>query len=138
MIRFRALHRPMRWLAVMAVALMLCAPPVSRWLLARTMENPMCTADGMMAMSGGVMPPMDGAMRAHGGHAGDAGHAHPDHGDIACDYCVIVASLLPVALVLLGLLPWRRPVCPPLPARRPHPPAAAWPACSARGPPLAA
>ena len=45
---------------------------------------------------------------------------------------------LPVALVLLGLLPWRRPVCPPLPARRPHPPAAAWPACSARGPPLAA
>jgi hypothetical protein len=81
------------------------------------MENPMCTADGMMAMSGGVMPPMDGAMRAHG-HAGDAGHAHADHGDIACDYCVIVASLLPVALVLLGLLPWRRPVCPPLPARR--------------------
>jgi hypothetical protein len=81
------------------------------------MENPMCTADGMMAMSGGVMPPMDGAMRAHGG-AGDAGHAHADHGDIACDYCVIVASLLPVALVLLGLLPWRRPVCPPLPARR--------------------
>ncbi|MCW1978744.1 hypothetical protein [Xanthomonas campestris] len=145
MLRSLRHHRVLQSLAVLAVALMLVAPLISRWCQL-PLAQPMCTsqAAGAAASAHGARHPMPGMGAAqhhvmdalafhHAAPAQDAG-AHAD----ACDYCVLAARLLgALALVVLCLLQLRpsKPAA-PTPTHAWH--ALRWPALGARGPPLAA
>lgn len=145
MLRSLRHHRVLQSLAVLAVALMLVAPLISRWCQL-PLAQPMCTsqAAGAAASAHGARHPMPGMGAAqhhvmdalafhHAAPAQDAG-AHAD----ACDYCVLAARLLgALALVVLCLLQLR-PSKPAAPTRTHAWHALRWPALGARGPPLAA
>lgn len=128
-------------LALLAVLLLALMPTVSRWMQGRTLaqSTPTVAAD----VAAGGMHDMHDMHSMHGMH----GHADPsasgappmpmggDHGD-ACAYCPLLASLAPVLLALILLLPLRPqgrlPVASAQPAR-------AFPrlrGLGARGPPI--
>jgi len=118
----------MRHLALMAMALMLCMPVLSRWQQAQAHEvqTEMCLSEASRA-----------ALAGHAHHHPadeDTPAAHHDHD--ACGYCVLATRMLPVLALVLALpLPQRathlRQIAPPAP-----PAAFAWPAHNPRGPPI--
>jgi len=151
MLRRRPLQTWFAPLALAAMALMLCAPLVSRCLQGsgpRSAE--LCTPEGLrqVVLDATGMPSMPGHAMDHAAtaamaHAGRAHHGEPvgagehaSHGEAACDYCVLAVRLLPALLWLLALLLVRTPAM-PVPATAATPlRRLTWPAHPARGPPL--
>ncbi|PPT92410.1 hypothetical protein XthCFBP4691_04140 [Xanthomonas theicola] len=120
-------------LAVLAMALMLAAPLLSRWQQARSGDRaaaagPLCSSRGLQSL-----PPLPVVpVPVHPGTHDGAGLPHAP----ACDYCLLAARLLPVLALVLVVLRWLRH---PAPRAAPRPPAAQrgmWRAHAARGPPL--
>jgi hypothetical protein len=147
MLRQRRFLQVMHRLALMGALLMAIAPVVSRWVQSDTdplrQLTALCTSRGMQQLAlGAVMASAHAAhtlsmdMAMSGMDHGDAGAMPVDHHDgMACDYCVLAATLLPFVLVLLVLplllhAAMRLPVMPMVPRA-----ASAWPAHGARGPP---
>jgi len=128
----------MRYLALTAMALMLCMPALSRW---QQIEVPseaqegrgdleMCLSEASRAALG-----VDGHAQQH--LPEDNAPAHDHHLDHdACGYCVLATRMLPVLALVLALpAPLRTRHLPQ--ASRPAPPISfKWPAHSPRGPPV--
>lgn len=134
----RPLHTVMTRLAWLAIALMLCAP-----LLTRALQSPagpslaeLCTSAGLQRIDLSLLAPPSSHVTAHAAPA-DGGHAQHG-GEAACDYCLLAIRLLPLLALVLAWGPLGRV----LHALRRDLQRAyttrAWPAHPARGPPLAA
>ncbi|WP_235444083.1 DUF2946 family protein [Xanthomonas graminis] len=147
MLRQRRFLQVMHRLALMGALLMAIAPVVSRWVQSDTdplrQLTALCTSRGMQQLELGAV--MASAHAAHamamdmampGMEHGNAGAMPMDHHDrMACDYCMLAASLLPFVLVLL-VLPLLLHAAMHLPVAQSVPRArSAWPAHGARGPP---
>jgi len=117
----------MRHLALIAMALMLCMPVLSRWQQIEVQDTPeMCLSEGTLATLG-----VDVHAHHHPAHEDAPAHDHD-----ACGYCVLATRMLPVLAWILAL---------PLPLRTQHSaqraspaPVASfkWLAHSPRGPPI--
>ncbi len=127
---------PWRTLAVLAIVLMLVAPPLSRWQQARSGDwvaataGALCTSHGLQSTP--ALPVVSSL--SHIGVHEDGGMPHEQ----ACDYCLLAARLLPLLALLLLVLRWSRH---PAPIAAPRPPAAEggmWRAHAPRGPPRSA
>jgi len=132
----RSFHALMQRLAAAAVLLMLFAPLISRWQQSHDLpvidDQVLCQSEFLTAHTAH-------AHEEKASRHSSSGHLptdhHEDHG-IACDYCVLVARLLPL-LVWLWLFPTL--VCavtPDFHLALAAPQAAYWPASHPRGPPL--
>ena len=140
MIRSRTLLTLMHRLAFVAVVLMVGAPLLSRALQAPFIQaQAMCTHAGA---SGEVMEALSLAdlaqtMRDGGADTSGGSHDLPGHGgnDVACDYCVLAARLLPWLVVALWVLPLLRVRTPDFRVLPSAAVAALWPAHAPRGPP---
>jgi len=128
-------HRTLHALALIAVALMLCMPVISRWQQAQGAQetSAMCLSEASRAALAGHGHD-DHARQHPADEAPVVPHAHHDHD--ACGYCVLATRMLPVLALVLAL---------PLPLRMRHSPQRArpvpavnfkWPAHSPRGPPI--
>lgn len=133
----------MHHLALMAMALMLCMPLLSRYQ--QGMEHAAQADAGVMCLSEvsrAALAVEEQAAHAllHKGsqdHSADGGTpaqgSHLDHGAV-CGYCVLAAWLLPVLALVLVVPPPARPFgVSALPAT---PLAPFWPTHTPRGPPL--
>jgi len=120
----------MQRLAVVALLLILLAPLISRW---QQMHIVLADDSGLCHGEEAVHAHHPSNNPSIDRHLGN--DHHNDHG-IACDYCVLVARLLPL-LVCLWLFFILRPVSTPNSRlARAAPQAAYWPAPNPRGPPL--
>jgi len=119
---------------MLAMLLMLVAPVISRWQQANVpVDDPVLCHSETYADAENT----HAHHSSHNTSSDDVSHNdhHDDHG-IACDYCVLVARLLPL-LVLAWLLPALLPHAVPNAWRvTPVPQAAYWPAPNPRGPPF--
>jgi len=131
----------MRRLALVAVALMLCMPVLSRWQ--HSVVHAVSTDDSAMCLSDASRAALE--MDAHAGHVPllkQAGGGlpphdeHPGHDGTACGYCTLATRLLPVLALVVAVplpLPTEYSGVSSLPA---IPAAFFWRAHNPRGPPL--
>ncbi|HVJ39817.1 MAG TPA: DUF2946 family protein [Stenotrophomonas sp.] len=139
MMASRPLHTLMARLAWLAIALMLCAPLLTRALQAPGQPNlaELCTSAGLQRLDLSLLAPPSSHVTAHAGPVADGGHAQHG-GEAACDYCLLAVRLLPLLALVLALGPLGRV----LHALTRHLQftytTQVWPAHPARGPPLAA
>jgi len=133
-IRSRPLQTFMARLAWLAIALMLCAPLLSRALQA---QGPPALAE--LCTSAGLKRIDLGLLNMSASHSAAPAAADSSHGaDAACDYCLLAIRLLPLLALILALLPLQRTMRAPLRELLQTSNARAWPAHPVRGPPLAA
>ncbi|WP_369915817.1 DUF2946 family protein [Xanthomonas sp. NCPPB 3005] len=121
-------------LALLAIALMLAAPLLSRLQQARSGDWAAAAAEALCT-SRGLQPVLAlpaASSPAHAGVHDDGGMAHEQ----ACDYCLLAARLLPLLALLLLVLPWLRQRAPLAAPRAPVVDTGIWRAHAARGPPL--
>lgn len=137
----RPLQSFMTRLAWLAIALMLCAP-----LLSRALQSPgqlglaeLCTSAGLQRIDLSLLAPPSSHGSAHAVPSPVADGGHAQHGgEAACDYCLLAIRLLPLLALVLAWLPLQRMVHAPVRDLRRPDTTRAWPAHPARGPPLAA
>ncbi len=126
-------------LAWLAIALMLCAPLLTRAL--QSPERPSlaepCTSAGLQRIDLVAAGAPSSHAAAHAAPVAEDGHVQHG-GEAACDYCLLAIRLLPLLALVLAV----GPLCRVLHALTRDLQLAyttqAWPAHPARGPPLAA